>query len=154
MVVKGKSFLFNILVPLAIGLISELIALPFLSDYAELNLPRGAPTILVSTIVWIFVFILMGIASYLVFSSKQKNIGLPFWIYYIQLAFVFFWPIFFYHAQFHLFSIIWIFLELLFSFFAIFTFSRIRKLAGLIMIPCFIWISFLAYVTIGVFVLN
>ena len=70
-VIKCKPFLLNILVPVLIGFISGMIILPDVGICSMLQLPPGAPPAFVFPIVWTILYVLMGISSYGIFSSKS-----------------------------------------------------------------------------------
>ena len=83
-VIKCKPFLLSILVPVLIGFISGMIILPDVGIYSMLQLPPGAPPAFVFPIVWTILYVLMGISSYGIFSSKSDYIGVSFWVYALQ----------------------------------------------------------------------
>ena len=139
-VIKCKPFLLSILVPVLIGFISGMIILP---DVA-----------FVFPIVWTILYVLMGISSYGIFSSKSDYISVSFWIYALQLALNFFWPIIFFKSQLYTFAFVWILLLICAVTLMIIMFSKVNKISAYLMIPYLIWCIYAAYLNLGVVVLN
>ena len=133
-VIKCKPFLLSILVPVLIGFISGMIILPDVGIYSMLQLPPGAPP---------------GI-----FSSKSDYISVSFWIYALQLALNFFWPIIFFKSQLYTFAFVWILLLICAVTLMIIMFSKVNKISAYLMIPYLIWCIYAAYLNLGVVVLN
>ena len=92
-----KKLLAAIAIPLIIGGISAFITMGSMEAFEGLNKPPLSPPGWLFPVVWSVLYILMGIASYIVYDKnvpvKSKN-ALTF--YAVQLVFNFFWSIFFY----------------------------------------------------------
>ena len=131
-VIKCKPFLLSILVPVLIGFISGMIILPDVGIYSILQLPPGAPPAFVFPIVWTILYVLMGI------SSKSDYIGVSFWVYALQLALNFFWPIIFFKSQLYTFAFVWILLLICAVTLMITMFSKVNKISAYLMIPPFL----------------
>lgn len=84
-------------IPLAVGGLAALFSAGSMDKFSALNQPPLSPPGWLFPIVWGILYILMGTASYIVYSSdapeisKQKALGL----YLVQLGFNFLWPILF-----------------------------------------------------------
>lgn len=94
---KTKQFLICIAVPLLVGGLSALITRKGMDIFETINKPSLSPPGWLFPVVWTILFILMGIASYLVLVSEkpQGEINRALTVYGIQLIFNFFWSIFF-----------------------------------------------------------
>lgn len=85
-------------IPLAVGGLAALFSAGSMDKFSALNQPPLSPPGWLFPIVWGILYILMGTASYIVYSSdapeisKQKALGL----YLVQLGFNFLWPILFF----------------------------------------------------------
>ena len=85
-------------IPLAVGGLAALFSAGSTDKFSALNQPPLSPPGWLFPIVWGILYILMGTASYIVYSSdapeisKQKALGL----YLVQLGFNFLWPILFF----------------------------------------------------------
>ena len=137
-VIKCKPFLLSILVPVLIGFISGMIILPDVGIYSMLQLPPGAPPAFVFPIVW----------------TISDYISVSFWIYALQLALNFFWPIIFFKSQLYTFAFVWILLLICAVTLMIIMFSKVNKISAYLMIPYLIWCIYAAYLNLGVVVLN
>lgn len=85
--IKNKSALtIAILIPLAIGVFSALLS-NNMSSYTTLNKPPFSPPSFIFPIVWSLLFIFMGISSYIIYNSDNKNKNKSLTIYGIQLFF-------------------------------------------------------------------
>ena len=96
MKIRNKSALIiSILIPLAVGSMSALFSGNMLS-YSILDKPAFSPPGFIFPIVWTILYILMGISSYIVYSSNSPNKPKALLIYGIQLFFNFCWSIIFF----------------------------------------------------------
>ena len=96
MKIRNKSALIiSILIPLAIGSISALLS-GNMSSYSMLVKPALSPPGFVFPIVWTILYILMGISSYIVYSSNSPNKSKALLLYSVQLFFNFCWSIIFF----------------------------------------------------------
>lgn len=141
-----KNLIKNILIPVIMGAIVDLIINPFM-DYQDLNRPPLSPPGITFPIVWTILYIIMGYSFY---KQNEQNKT----IYYTQLVVNGLWSIFFFVFKWYLFSFIWIILLILLVFIMIKEFYKVNKLSGLINIPYLIWLIFAAYLSFGVYLLN
>ena len=151
-----KPLLLCLAVPLAVGGLSALLTKNSMAEFEALNKPPLTPPGSVFPIVWSILFILMGIASYLVLTSDQPReaISAALKRYILQLVFNFFWPIFFFRFSLYLFSFFWLLLLWLLILTTFLLFFRISKTAGWLFLPYLLWTTFAAYLNFGVFLLN
>ena len=106
--------------------------------------------------VWTILYTLMGLASYLVFTSQkdQDEIKLALQIYTLQLAFNFFWTILFFNVELYFFAFFWLLALLALIILTTILFYKISKPAAYLMIPYIIWVTFAAYLNLGIALLN
>ncbi len=151
---KNKSSLaIAILIPIAVGAFSALFS-GKMSVYANLNKPSLAPPGIVFPIVWIILYILMGISSYIVWKSDDPDNRNALRIYALQLFFNFFWSIFFFRFDLYLFSFIWLLAMIFLIIAMIYKFYRIEPLAAYLQMPYLIWCLFAAYLNFMIYSLN
>lgn len=153
---KTKQFLICIAVPLLVGGLSALITRTGMDIFETINKPSLSPPGWLFPVVWTVLFILMGIASYLVLVSEkpQGEINRALTVYGIQLIFNFFWSIFFFNFSLYLFSFIWLVLLWLLILATAVLFYRISKPAGYLMIPYLLWVTFAGYLNFQIYLLN
>lgn len=93
----SKKLITCIAVPLATGAVSGFFARNGMKVFAKLNKPPLSPPGWLFPVVWTILFIMMGIASYLIASRpKNRNRDRALTLYGIQLAVNFLWPFFFF----------------------------------------------------------
>lgn len=153
---KTKQFLICLAIPLLVGGLSALITRTGMDIFETINKPSLSPPGWLFPVVWTILFILMGIASYLVLVSEkpQGEINRALTVYGIQLIFNFFWSIFFFNFSLYLFSFIWLVLLWLLILATIVLFYRISKPAGYLMIPYLLWVTFAGYLNFQIYLLN
>lgn len=124
--------------------------------YKTINKPSFTPPDGIFSPVWITLFILMGISSYLVWQRRKAVSGFT-WaviIYFLQLILNIFWSFFFFYQQQLGFATIEIGILLVAIIINAFIFYRINKVAGLLYIPYILWVGFATYLTYSIFILN
>ena len=153
---KLKTLLIYIAIPLLVGGTAALLTRNSMETFQTLNKPPLAPPGFLFPIVWTILYVLMGIASYLIASSQKnrEDIQNALTIYALQLAINFLWPIFFFRLEWYLFSFFWILLLWIFILNTIRLFYPINKTAAYLMIPYLIWVTFASYLNLFIFILN
>ncbi|MBE7040575.1 MAG: tryptophan-rich sensory protein [Ruminococcaceae bacterium] len=149
-------FVILVLIPLAVGALAGFLTQNSREFYAALQKPFLSPPGFLFPIIWTVLYILIGIASYLVYkqgvSKPYVRDALKF--YAISLLFSFIWPLVFFRFQF-LFGAFWVLLLLwLFTGIAAAKFYRINHWAGYLMLPYWLWITFAGYLNLAVWLLN
>lgn len=152
--INKKSLIVNLAIPLAVGGISALITGGGFKDYSGVAKPVLSPPAILFPIVWTLLYILMGISAYIVWERDTTKARLPITLYAIQLFLNFMWPIFFFSFKAYLFSFVWLLILWAFVIAMIVSFYKFNKLAGLLQIPYLLWLTFAAYLNLGVFLLN
>lgn len=154
MKIRNKSALIiSILIPLAVGTMSALFS-GNMSSYSILDKPAFSPPGFIFPIVWTILYILMGISSYIVYSSNSPNKPKALLIYGIQLFFNFCWSIIFFGLDLYLFAFIWLIALIFIIIIMIRQFYIVSPLAAYLQIPYLIWCIFAAYLNFSIFILN
>ena len=143
-----------ILIPLAVGGISAFLTKDSMAQFASMNQPPLSPPGILFPIAWTILYILMGIASYLVFASGSTTKRLWLVVYAIQLAFKFLWSPFFFNLHLYWFAFVWLLALWAMILFLILSARKINKNAVLCLVPYILWCTFAAYLNAGVAVLN
>jgi len=124
--------------------------------YLDLNKPSFNPPSWVFGPVWTTLFLLMGIALYLVWNKKGnqavKNKAMVIFI--IQLVLNTTWSFLFFFFQNPLAAFIEIFVLWLFILLSIIYFYKINKTAAYLLIPYILWVSFAAFLNYNIVILN
>jgi len=146
-----------IALPFAAGALGSYFTYPNIEGwYSQLSKPAFSPPNWVFGPVWSLLYVLMGAASYRIFSKGLKNgevkKGL---VYYgIQLGLNSIWSIVFFGMKelglaFVIMVALWIFIYL-----TIDKFMKIDRLAGMMLLPYIFWVSFAAFLNLSVYLLN
>lgn len=124
--------------------------------FEALNQPPLSPPGWLFPVVWTVLYVLMGIASYLVSVSDapQEEKARALWTYGIQLAFNFLWPIAFFNLKWYLFAFLWLVILWILILITALRFGRIRKPAGYLLVPYLLWVAFAGYLNLGIYLLN
>lgn len=150
-----KKRLLSWAIPLAVGGLAALLT-GGMGSYRQINQPPLSPPGWVFPIVWTVLYLLMGEASYRVVTSGADagQVKKAMTAYWVQLGLNFLWPLVFFGAQMYLAA----FVVLVALWVAIFVtmrrFSDINEIAGRLLLPYFLWVTFAGYLNFGVFLLN
>ena len=154
---KIKPYIFSVLIPLAVGGISALLTKDAVELFSYKIQPPLSPPSWLFPIVWTILYILMGIGSGIVYVNRKNNpdaSASALRVYALQLAVNFLWSIIFFNFEAYLFAFIWIILLLVLIAVMISRFGKISRLAAILQIPYFLWVSFAAYLNFAVWLLN
>lgn len=155
MKIQWKKLLICLAIPLGVGALSALIS-GGMGRYNDFVQPPLSPPGWVFPVVWTILYLLMGYASYRILVSdapeQQKRNALT-W-YGIQLFFNFIWsPVFFgldqYLAAFFILLVLWVAVYITMR-----KFDKIDTVAADLLLPYTLWLTFAAYLNIGVYFLN
>ena len=152
-----SKFALAISIPIIVGLISAFLTRGGMDIYNELKTPPLSPPSWLFPIVWIILYILMGISSALVYINKEKDPkaamqGLKY--YAVSLAFNFLWSILFFNARLFLFSFVWLLGLLLLIILTIVNYKKVSPVAAYLQIPYAIWVIIAGYLNFGIWILN
>ena len=152
MKIQWKNLITCLAIPLAVGSLSSLLTRNSMETFQAITKPDLAPPGWLFPVVWTILYILMGIASYLVLTSGKPN-DKALATYGIQLVFNFFWSIIFFNLELYLFAFIWLVLLWLLILKTTLLFYQISKPAGYLMIPYLLWVAFAGYLNFSIYLL-
>jgi len=154
--IKWKPLLISLGIPLAVGAASAAITGGSMEKFKALKQPPLSPPSWLFPIVWTVLFVLMGIASYLVGQSdggdEAKRRALTY--YYVQLAVNFLWPILFFLLGKYYLSFFWLILLFILVFITAEQFGRQSETASRLLSPYLLWLAFAGYLNFAIAVLN
>lgn len=117
--------------------------------------PPLSPPSIVFPIVWGVLFALMGISVakvYLSPLSKARSRGIVLFL--VQLAFNFLWSIIFFNLQNYGLAFFWLLALWALILWMILSFQKVDKFAAWLQIPYLLWVTFAAYLNLGVWIIN
>lgn len=147
----------SIVIVLLVGLLGSLVTTPELTTwYVALAKPAWTPPNSWFGPIWTILYILMGIALYLIWREglSRKDVKLAILVFTVQLVLNFLWSAVFFSLHSLMGGLILI-IALWISILAnIIVFYRISRSAGLILIPYLVWVSIASYLNYSVYLLN
>ena len=151
-----KPYFFWILLSEAVGALSGWLTMDAMQLYDQTVIqPSLSPPGWVFPVVWTLLYALMGIGAARIYQappSKARSLGLNLFI--AQLVVNFFWsPVFFNLRAFGL-AFFWLLLLWALVLWMILAFRKVDQLAAKLQIPYLIWLTFAAYLNLGVWYLN
>lgn len=156
MKLQPKKLAVCLAVPLAVGGLAALLSRSGMADFALLRKPPLTPPAWVFPVVWTALYLMMGLASYLVWESyaPREHVAAALTVYACQLSVNFLWPILFFTLKLYLFAFFWLVALWLLVLAAFAFFRKLQKTAGLLMLPYLLWVTFAGYLNFGVYLLN
>jgi tryptophan-rich sensory protein len=148
--------LLSIGIPLLIGMIGGLVTATSVGNwFVEVSKPDWNPPGWIFGPVWTSLYVLMGIASYLIWKQRSKKpIKIALGFYGVQLLLNMLWSILFFglkNPQLAFFEIIVLLIMIIFTKLA---FLKIDKIAAILMIPYIGWVSFATLLNFTIWQLN
>lgn len=154
--INVKTLLICIAIPLAVGLLASLLTRNGIESSKLTQKPPLSPPDWLFPIVWTILYTLMGIASYLVIQANNSihDATSALQPYGIQLALNFLWTIVFFNLKWYFVAFLVIIALWIFIYLTIQAFYKESKYAAYAMIPYLIWVTFAAYLNLGIWLLN
>ncbi len=152
-----RAFVVALLVPQLAGIIGSFFTFPAINEwYRGLQMPSLAPPNWVFGPVWTTLFLLMGIALYLVWKSggSRREVHLALSVFGVQIVLNSLWSILFFGLRnpgvaFAEIVILWFMIVA-----TIVTSGRVSRTAAWLLIPYLAWVSFAAYLNFMIWQLN
>lgn len=156
MKIRVKPLIISLLIPLAVGGLSALLTRNSMEAFGALNQPPLSPPGWLFPVVWTILYLLMGLASYLVFVNghNRRKVQNALFVYGVQLFFNFLWSIIFFNQERYFFAFFWLLALWVLILITLVLFYRIHKPAGLLFIPYLVWVTFAGYLNLGIALLN
>lgn len=151
-----KTYLLWILFTEAVGTLSGWITRDAARIYgATITKPPLSPPAVVFPVVWTILFALMGIGAAridLAPASPARSRSLL--LFFVQLLFNFLWSILFFNAQAFGLAFLWLLLLWILILLMILSFRQVDPAAAKLQIPYLLWVTFAAYLNLGIWLLN
>ena len=154
---KYKPYILSCAIALAVGGFSALLTKDNMDMAKDYIMPPLSPPGAVFPIVWSILYILMGIASAIVY---QRRTAMPYkaksalTVYGASLIFNFFWSIIFFNLHAFLASFIWLVILWILIILCIKKFYPFSKTASYLMFPYLLWVTFAGYLNLMIYILN
>ena len=141
----------------AAGLVGSVFTTPAIPTwYASLKKPFFTPPSWIFAPVWITLYALMGTSLYVVWRKglDRHDVRRAVSLFAVQLALNVLWSVVFFGMQSPLYGFIVIVLLWVVLLATVITFYRVSKLAGVLLIPYFLWGSFASALNLAILILN
>jgi len=148
--IKWKPLIISILISLGAGALSRVLTGDSMGQYETIYKPPLAPPGWVFPIVWTILYILMGIAAYLIYVSDAEGKNEALLTYLVQLVANVGWSVIFFRYQAYLLAFIWLLLLWFLILRTIIQFYKINQTAGILLIPYLLWVTFAAYLNLAI----
>lgn len=156
MKINKRLLVICVAIPLIVGMLSALLTRNSMEVFVYVEKPPLAPPAWLFPVVWMILYTLMGISSYIILTSdaSREEINSAIKLYAYQLVVNFLWPTFFFNFKWYLFSFLWLILLWILVFLMIRKFYDISKLAAYLNVPYVVWLTFAGYLNAGIWLLN
>lgn len=154
---KIINLVVSVAVCLLAGTIGSVATMPSIGAwYALLNKPALNPPNWIFGPVWTTLYIMMGIAAFLIWDKglKKKGVINALYIFAAQLLLNTIWSVLFFGMHAPLYAFIEIVLLWAAILASIIAFYRISKAAGYLLVPYILWVSFASYLNLMIWLLN
>ena len=154
---KNIKLIISLIIPLSVGGIAGFFTSSAIKGwYAQIVKPVFNPPNWIFGPMWTLLYILMGIACYLIWitdaDAKTKNNALK--IYAIQLFFNFLWSFLFFYFHNPGLALVDIILMVISISFTIIYFNKISKLGAWLLVPYLLWVMFATALNFEIWRLN
>lgn len=146
------KLIFCIFIPIFTGLVSSFLNKNSMEIYTLLILPNFAPPDFVFPVVWILLYLLLGIGLYLIIERRNNSKALTLFV--AQLFINFLWPFIFFKYNLILIALLVHLLLLIIVIFMTINFFKVSKLAGILQFPYLIWLFFAGYLNYFIVLFN
>ncbi|MEO0026460.1 MAG: TspO/MBR family protein [candidate division WOR-3 bacterium] len=146
----------SIALPLVIGFAGSMFTRPSVDSwFATLKKPIFAPPNWLFAPAWTLLYIMMGIAFYLIWQQGYSvKLRLAFAVYALQLILNLLWSLFFFGLHSPLLGFADIIILWIVVLINIILFYRLRRAAGLLLIPYILWLTFASVLNLSIVLLN
>lgn len=150
---KYLKLLISISIPLLAGFIGSLFTNPSLQSgwYGNLNKPDLVPPSWVFPVVWTTLFVLMGLALFLIWQkSKHPQKRLAYLLFSTQLILNVWWSNLFFYLERPSWALVEIVLLWLSILWTLLVFKKIDRRAGWLLLPYLLWVTFAIYLNYSI----
>lgn len=148
--IQWKPLIVSLLISLGAGALGSILSGNNMEQYMQMYKPPLSPPGFIFPIVWTILFILMGIAAYLIYISPSEDKKTALTVYLIQLAANVLWSVIFFRFDAYLLAFAWLVFLWYLIFVTIKQFYPINKIAAYLMLPYLAWVTFAGYLNLAI----
>lgn len=154
---RGVFLILFVLIPIVVGFLGSIFtAVGVDTWYRFLVKPPIAPPDWIFGPVWSTLYILMGIAAFLVWNKgwKNKTVKIGLTLFLVQLGFNMLWSYLFFALENPLLAFVEIIILWIFILVTMLWFNKNSRTAVYLMLPYILWVSFAAILNLWIVILN
>lgn len=139
------------------GIIGSIFTIPAISSwYLTLEKPLLSPPNWIFGPVWMLLYLLMGIASFLILQKgfKRKDVKIALAVFALQLALNAIWSVIFFGFKNPFFALLEIVVLWAAILGTVLVFMRVSRVAATLLLPYMLWVSFAVYLNYAIWRLN
>ena len=155
--IAASKLITSIIVCQLAGVLGSIFTRPSIPTwYATLKKPSFTPPDGVFSPVWVTLFVLMGIAAFLVWNKglSDQRVKIALSIFVVQLILNFLWSVMFFGLRSPLVGLIEIVVLWVVILLSILYFLKVSNIAGILLVPYILWVSFAAVLNFSIWRLN
>ena len=155
--IAASKLITSIIVCQLTGVLGSIFTRPAIPTwYATLKKPSFTPPDGVFSPVWITLFVLMGIAAFLVWNKglSDQRVRVALSIFVVQLILNVLWSVMFFGLRSPLAGLIEIVVLWIAILLSILYFLKVSNIAGILLVPYILWVSFAAVLNLSIWRLN
>ena len=144
------------LVSVTVGCLAAVFTKDNRNIYDYITLPVFAPPAWIFPVVWVILYILMGVSAGLMWTAPRKDHKKPGaqFYFFLQLGVNFFWSIIFFNFMAFKASFVWLILLLGLIIIMFLSFFKISKISAYLLLPYIIWVIFAGALNLSIALLN
>lgn len=154
---KFVKLVLSVLVCLGAGFVGSFFTMQNLEPwYAGLNKPAFAPSGSVISVVWIILYVLMGVSLYFIVTKdlSRRDVRIAVGVFAVQLGLNALWSFLFFGLTSALYGLIGIVMLWVGIAITIYKFHKISKKAAYLLIPYIGWVTIALFLNYSIYVLN
>ena len=151
---KRKTLIYSLILTFIFAVGGGIVTYIGMPKYDASAHPPLTPPSWLFPVVWSILFLLMAYGAAVIYDKHEALTPKALLIYVLELTLNFWWCVLFFGFGLYLFAFVWLILLWISVLTMIIVFCRIDRLSGLLQIPYLVWLSFAAYLNLGVYLLN
>ena len=151
---QWKTFWYSFALTFLFAIGGGIVTYAGMPQYEAAVHPALTPPSWLFPVVWSILFLLMTYSAAVIYDYGHPDLSKAIFVYALQLTMNFWWCVLFFGFKLYLFAFIWLILLWIAVLVMIILFYRINKMAGLLQIPYLVWLTFAAYLNLGLYLLN
>lgn len=148
--IRWKSLAASLALSLGAGAFAGILTADSMKQYKNMYHPPLSPPGWVFPVVWTILYILMGVAAWLVWTSDSEEKRRAMKLYLLQLIANVAWSVIFFGFNAYLVAFAWLLLLWYLIWMTMKEFGKINPTAGRLLLPYLLWVTFAGYLNLAI----